>query len=130
MDDTPDILFSPEDGIIDRIMEKVLSAQEAADIVVFLIGSKRAANALIKAHAKGVSVRMIIDGKVARSRYSQHRFLVKKGIEVKTVKVRGGSLHSKFDVAVTGDKNHYCCRINLQNFVQPVKPFFAAGSIA
>jgi mitochondrial cardiolipin hydrolase len=96
MDDTPDILFSPEDGIIDRIMEKVLSAQEAADIVVFLIGSKRAANALIKAHAKGVSVRMIIDGKVARSRYSQHRFLVKKGIEVKTVKVRGGSLHSKF----------------------------------
>lgn len=96
MEDKPEILFSPEDKIIDHIMDAFLSARRTIDIVVFLIGSKKVANTLVKAHKNGASVRMIIDGKVGRTRYSKHKFLLEKGIEVKTIRVSGGSMHSKF----------------------------------
>ena len=96
MPHTPHILFSPEDKIIDHIMDAFLSACKSIDIVVFLLGSKKVANTLVKAHKSGVAVRMIIDGKVGRTRYSKHKFLLEKGIEVKSIRVSGGSMHSKF----------------------------------
>ena len=96
MEDKPEILFSPEDRIIDHVMDEFLSSRRTIDIVVFLIGSKKVANTLVKAHKNGVTVRMIIDAKVGRRRYSKHKFLMKKGIEVKTIRVKGGSMHSKF----------------------------------
>ncbi|MBN1850682.1 MAG: hypothetical protein JW932_19080 [Deltaproteobacteria bacterium] len=96
MKDQPQVLFSPEDRIISYIMDEFDSALKSIDIVVFLIGSKTVANALVKVRKKGVAVRMIIDANVARSRYSYDEFLIKNDIEVKTIKVRGGSMHSKF----------------------------------
>lgn len=99
----PQVLFSPEDRIISYIMDEFDSALESIDIVVFLIGSKTVANSLVKARRKGVKIRMIIDAKVARSRYSYDEFLVENDIEVKTIKVRGGSMHSKF-ILIDGAK--------------------------
>jgi len=96
MEDKLEILFGPEDRIMDYLMNEFLSAQGSIDIVVFLIGSKTIVNTLVKAHQRGVAVRMIIDGKVARTRNSKHGFLVEKGIDVKTIRVTGGSMHSKF----------------------------------
>ncbi|RJR25716.1 MAG: phospholipase D family protein [Desulfobacteraceae bacterium] len=90
------ILFGPEDRIMDYLMKEFFSAQGSIDIVVFLLGSKTIANTLVKAHQRGVAVRMIIDGKVARTRNSKHGFLVEKGIDVRTIRVTGGSMHSKF----------------------------------
>jgi len=103
MEDKPEILFSPEDRIIDHIMDEFLSARRTIDIVVFLIGSKRVANTLVKAHKNGAAVRMIIDGKVGRRRFSKHKFLLKRGIEVKTIRVSRGSMHSKF-ILIDGEK--------------------------
>jgi phosphatidylserine/phosphatidylglycerophosphate/cardiolipin synthase-like enzyme len=103
MNDDPTILFSPEDRIVDHIMDGFLSANETIDIVVYLIGSKTVANTLVKAHKKGVAIRIIIDGKVGRTRYSKHKFLVEKGIDVRTIRVRSGSMHSKF-VLIDGIK--------------------------
>jgi len=97
------ILFAPEDRIMDYLMKEFLSAQGSIDIVVFLLGSKTVANALVKAHQRDVAVRMIIDGKVARTRNSKHGFLVEKGIDVRTVRVTGGSMHSKF-ILIDGKK--------------------------
>jgi len=91
-----EILFSPEDRIVDYAMRQCLSARKTVDIAVYLIGSKRAANALVKAHKKGIAIRIVIDKKVARSRYSKHKFLLRHGISVKTVRVRAGSMHIKF----------------------------------
>jgi cardiolipin hydrolase len=99
----PEILFSPEDRIINLIMDECLAAGSTIDIVVFLIGSKTFSKALVKAHKKGVVIRIILDSTVARTRYSTDEFLVKNGIEVKTIKVKGGSMHSKF-VLIDGAK--------------------------
>jgi mitochondrial cardiolipin hydrolase len=96
MQDKPEIIFSPEDRIVDRIISECLSAGKTIDIVVFLIGSKSLSNALVKIHKKGVAIRIIIDSTVAKTRYSTDEFLMKNGIEVKTIKVKGGSMHSKF----------------------------------
>ena len=89
--------------IINYMMDEFASAKKTIDIVVFLIGSKTVANALVKAKKRGIAIRMIIDAKVARSRYSKDNFLKKKGIEIKTVRVRGGSMHSKF-ILIDGAK--------------------------
>ncbi|MBW1732707.1 MAG: DUF1669 domain-containing protein [Deltaproteobacteria bacterium] len=103
MTEDPKILFAPEDRIISYMMDQFLSARRTIEIVVFLIGSKRVANALVKARKRGIAIRMIIDAKVARSRYSKDDFLKGKGIEVKTIRVRGGSMHSKF-ILIDGEK--------------------------
>jgi len=66
------------------VMNEILSSKESIDIEVYLISSKRIANRIVKAHEKGVKFRMIIDGKLARKRYSKHRFLMKRGIDVRT----------------------------------------------
>jgi len=90
------VLFAPEDRIISYALREILSARKRVDIAVYLISSKRAANALVKAKKKGIAIRIITDGRVARTKYSQDDFLRSKGIEVKTIRVRSGSMHHKF----------------------------------
>lgn len=103
------------------MMDEFLSARRTIEIVVFLIGSKRVANALVKARKRGIAIRMIIDAMVARSRYSKDDFLKGRGIEVKTVRVRGGSMHSKF-ILIDGEKliassSHLTNDANLQAWI-------------
>ncbi|MBW2023043.1 MAG: hypothetical protein JRI51_09350 [Deltaproteobacteria bacterium] len=91
-----DILFGPEQRLMTFVMNEILSAYKSIDIEVYLITSKRIANRIVKAHEKGVKIRMIIDGKLARKRYSRHKFLMKKGIEVRPLRVWHGAMHNKF----------------------------------
>jgi len=91
-----DILFGPEQRLMTFVMNEILCATESIDIEVYLITSKRIANRIVKAHEKGVKIRMIIDGKLARKRYSRHKFLMKKGIEVRPLRVWHGAMHNKF----------------------------------
>jgi len=96
MEPSIDILFAPEDRLMDLLLKEFLSARKTIDIVVYLLGSKTVANAILKAHQRGIAIRMIIDGKVGRTRYSAHKSLLKKGIDVRTLRVSGGSMHTKF----------------------------------
>lgn len=98
-----DILFGPEQRLMTFVMNEILCATESIDIEVYLITSKRIANRIVKAHEKGVNIRMIVDGKPARrsgglakKRYSRHKFLMKKGIEVRPLRVWHGAMHNKF----------------------------------
>jgi len=92
----PDILFGPEDRVISHVLTEIHEARETIDIAVFLLGAKTVANALVKARRRGVLVRIILDAKIARTRYSAHKVLLQKGIEVRTIRVKGGSMHAKF----------------------------------
>jgi phosphatidylserine/phosphatidylglycerophosphate/cardiolipin synthase-like enzyme len=98
-----DVLFGPEDRIVSHILTGIHTARETIDIAVFLLGAKTVANALAKAHQRGVLVRIILDAKIARTRYSAHKVLLQKGIEVRTIRVKGGSMHAKF-VLIDGKK--------------------------
>ena len=51
------VLFAPEDRIISYALREILSARKRVDIAVYLISSKRAANALVKAKKKGIARR-------------------------------------------------------------------------
>jgi len=103
MDPSIEILFAPEDRFMDFLLKQFLSARKTIDIVVYLLGSKTVANAIVKAHQRGIAIRMIIDGKVARTRYSAHKSLLKKGIDVRPLRVTGGSMHTKFTL-IDGSK--------------------------
>ena len=96
MPPAPRILFGPEDRIISHVLTGIHAARETIDIAVFLLGAKTVANALVKARRRGVLVRVILDAKIARTRYSVHKRLIENGIEVRTIRVKGGSMHAKF----------------------------------
>lgn len=78
------------------VMAEILSARETVDVEMYLISSKRIANAIVKARQKGIRIRMIIDAKLAKKSRSRHKFLMKKGAEVRLFKVYHGSMHNKF----------------------------------
>ena len=61
---------------------------------VFIITDKELATSLVKAKNRGVKIRLIVDATNARNKYSQHHYLRKNGIEVKTENY-AGKLHSK-----------------------------------
>ena len=90
------VLFGPQDRVINRIREAFVSATKTIDIAVFLISSKRVVNTILKAHAKGTTIRVVIDQRLARTKYSKHKYLVKHGVELRTVRVRRGLMHDKF----------------------------------
>lgn len=90
------VVFSPDTKLVTCAMKECLSARETLDVAMFLIGSKRAANYLVKAHRKGIILRIIVDGKVAKSKHSMAGYLRRHGIDVRTVKVSRGFMHAKF----------------------------------
>ncbi|RJR46215.1 MAG: hypothetical protein C4576_11030 [Desulfobacteraceae bacterium] len=103
MEPNVNILFAPEDRLMDFLLKEFVAARKSIDIVVYLLGSKTVANAILKAHQRGIVIRMIIDGKVGRTRYSAHKSLLKKSIDVRTLRVTGGSMHTKFTL-IDGSK--------------------------
>lgn len=97
------VLFAPEGRIISHAIKEILSAKKKLDIAIYLIGSKRVANTLVKAKKKGLAIRVITDGRVAKTRYSLDNYLSEKGLDVKTIRVRRGSMHCKF-ILIDGRK--------------------------
>jgi phosphatidylserine/phosphatidylglycerophosphate/cardiolipin synthase-like enzyme len=98
---TVEVLFSPQDHPIDRGVLPVLSAaQRTIDVAVFFLTHKGLAQALIDAHHRGVSVRVLLDASGAANEYSKHEVLRAAGIPVR-IENFGGKLHAKA-VAVDG----------------------------
>jgi len=79
-------------GFIDK-------CKTSLDVAVYAITHDRIAEALIRAHQRGVTVRVLLDRSQAGSRYSDDEVLEEAGIPV-IRDIRSGSMHNKF---VIGD---------------------------
>jgi len=93
-----EVLFSPDVPSVTYALRECLKATKSLDMVFFLIGSRRLSRYIIRAHRKGIRVRVVTDGKVSKSRNSVNWYLQRHGVDVRAVKVSRGSMHSKFIV--------------------------------
>jgi len=87
--------FSPQDYCFENLVEPALrEAQDSIDVGIFYLTHKRVTGELIRAHRRGVAVRVIVDATSAGNGYTKHELLRVAGIPVK-VENWGGKMHMK-----------------------------------
>ena len=87
--------FSPQDQTMRYgVGSLIFRAQEYVNVAVFFLTDKYLAANLIRAHRRGVKVRVIIDATAAKNGYSKHEILREAGIPVK-IENWGGKMHMK-----------------------------------
>lgn len=89
-----EVYFSPQDKSTNRIVELIQSSKKTIYIPTFLITHTGISNELIKAHRRGVDVKIIMDANNVYTRNSKHQILRKSGVPLK-VENYAGKLHSK-----------------------------------
>ncbi|MCD6501401.1 phospholipase D family protein [bacterium] len=94
---TIDVCFSSSDYCRGIILDAIDSAQEKIDVAVYSFTNLELSKALIKAHLRGVAVRVITDNLQSRGRYSKSQFLADSGIPVR-LDDDNGYMHHKFAV--------------------------------
>lgn len=104
------LLFSPQHKPITRgVLPLLRKAKDRIDVAVFYLTHKGITEQLIRAHRRGVRVRVIVDATSATNGYTKHELLRVAGIPVK-VEHWGGKMHMKSLVidghtVVTGSMN-------------------------
>lgn len=91
------ILFSPDGGIREEIIEQISASQEFIDVAMYSFTSEPIAEALVRAKNRGVRVRILLDKLQAAGRYSQHQYLLDNGVRIIT-DVHGGIMHNKIAI--------------------------------
>jgi len=92
MDD--DVLFSPGGGCTERIIKEFDDAEESIDYQMYVLTSEPIAHALIRAHDRGIEVRVLLDAKAAKSIHSQSHLIKQKGLNLRLDK-RHAIAHNK-----------------------------------
>ena len=124
----PESHFTPGDDCPQRITQLIQSTRQDLDICVFTITDDRLAEALMAAHKRGVSLRIITDNEKAYDPGSDVLRLQAAGINVK-VDQTPFHMHHKFalfdrQLLLTGSYNwtRGAARDNLENFVVTSEP--------
>lgn len=93
--------FSPNRGTIDVLIGFIDRCEKSIDAAVYSLTHDDVAQALIRAHERGVKIRLLVDNLQASSRYSDDDLLRERGIEVREDN-SSGYMHHKF---IIGDSN-------------------------
>lgn len=93
----PAYLFSPGSRVEERLAELIDASRRSVDAVTFTFSSKILADALVRAHRRGLSVRFLIDQNMGRTA-SLAKYLFDNGVPQKWGGGRNekGALHDKF----------------------------------
>src|SRR3989338_856743 len=105
---TIEVLFSPEGRCADRVISELNGAKRTVVAAIYSLTSRPIAQAAADAKARGVDVRICLDG-TERHEYSKEEYLKNKGVAVKLVSGKG-LMHNKFcviddAVVITGSFN-------------------------
>lgn len=92
------VYFSPDQGAADVIIGFIDRCDETLDAAIYSLTHDSIAAALIRAHERGATVRVLIDNTQAGSRYADDEKLEAAGIAVRRDK-QSGSMHNKFLIA-------------------------------
>jgi len=109
VDRDPEIMayFSPRGQIADLIIKEINQAKKSIDIAMYAFTKRDIAWAIVKAKKRGVRVRIILDKKSSKSRYSKFKFFQNKEIIPRPIK---RTMHNKFalidgNLLITGSYN-------------------------
>lgn len=89
--------FSPGETCAARIINALNACRNAADICVFTITDDRITGAIIAAHKRGLTVRVLTDNEKAFDEGSDVRQVARAGIEVR-VDTSANHMHHKFAI--------------------------------
>ena len=104
------VLFSPKGGISKELLRLIKAAKANITVAAYAFSSKYLGQALSDSLKRGVKVRIILDGDIARKAYSIDEWLFGEGIDLRFIDVKGGCLHHKFmiidgKILMTGSYN-------------------------
>ena len=115
--------FSPDTGAASVLIGFIDNCSSTIDVAIYAITHDDIAEALCRAHRRGVEVRVLVDKLQARSKYSDDEKLLLEGISLKE-DATSGAMHNKFIIGdrraiVTGSFNwtKNADERNAENFV-------------
>lgn len=133
----PRVVFSENEYISGHILKNINNCTQTLDVAVYAFSLQDVAEAMVKAVARGVKVRVIVDQAHMFSKPTKElQFLVEKGIELRTLRGTGlwGIMHNKiaifdgkmvkfgsFNWTNVGDRNNY------ENAIFNTEPAVIAG---
>ena len=92
---TSHAFFSPGDDCLNAIVESIATTEKTLKICVFTISDDRISEAILAAHRRGISIKIITDNNKLHDTGSDIRELAAKGLEVRIDKTRS-HMHHKF----------------------------------
>jgi mitochondrial cardiolipin hydrolase len=106
------ILFAPDDDVCAELLGMIEKEKKIIKVAIFLLTDERIAQALVKAHERGVQVEVVVDPKHLYDRFSRVQLLCKNGIDVFVFNPKYGDplgtglMHDKFVIfGLPEDKN-------------------------
>jgi phosphatidylserine/phosphatidylglycerophosphate/cardiolipin synthase-like enzyme len=93
----PEVYFSLSDNPQKEIIKNINQAEASINIAMYIFTDREIALPLIKAHERGVKVRLYLDKDQVDYQYSQSRFLVQKGIKTR-ISSNNYIMHHKFAI--------------------------------
>ena len=97
------LYFSPQGYAMYRgVLPLIEESDKTIDVSIFFLTHNNISRELVKAHKRGVKIRVILDATAATNGYSKHNYLREHGIPVK-VESWGGKMHMK---AAVFDNKH------------------------
>lgn len=119
----PRVLFGPEDPMVETLVSLIDGARQTLDVAVFTITDDRVRDALLRAHQRGVALRILSDADKAHDSGSDIYALRRAGVALRQDGSHG-HFHHKFAVfdgklAITGSYNwtRGADRDNRENFL-------------
>jgi phosphatidylserine/phosphatidylglycerophosphate/cardiolipin synthase-like enzyme len=95
------VYFSPNGGCQEAVIQEISKAQKTIVIAMYELTNRQISRELMKAKGRGVWIRIFLDQGEANGRYSQGKYLMNKGIDIRFY-TGTGLMHNKF--AVIDDK--------------------------
>jgi len=92
-----EVYFSLSDNPQKEIIKNINQAEAFINIAMYIFTDREIAIPLVKAHERGVKVRLYLDKDQVDYKYSQSRFLVQKGIKTR-ISSNNYIMHNKFAI--------------------------------
>ncbi len=104
-----EVLFSPDDGVAQRLVQRLQSAERSIDFLAFAFTSDEIAQAMLERAASGVRVRGVVERSQAGGQGSEYERLRSAGLQVR-LDGNPGNMHHKVilidgEVVITGSYN-------------------------
>jgi phosphatidylserine/phosphatidylglycerophosphate/cardiolipin synthase-like enzyme len=78
-----EIYFSPDDGVLDRILEQMRSAEKSVEILAYALTTDTIGETLLELHRRGITVRGVVERSQEQASGSETPHLRQNGLDIR-----------------------------------------------
>ena len=94
-----DLLVCPDEDCAGKLIELIDSGEKSVHVMIYSLTKQEIADSLVRAHNRGLDVRVVMDKGQASGNFSKDEFLTASGIRVRLFDPTGyGVMHHKISV--------------------------------